>query len=143
MLYLKIHFLVSEIPEQHQSPRHLYPNLSEQYPTPSLSSIFNPTPSPQRPAPKKPISKNAISKPYNFKHVYHIGFNSQTNNFESTKNVLENENLHKYLKQFGGFSDEDLKDRQAIYDYLDKNGGIDKAIEFELAGKNFGGGKNY
>lgn len=80
---------------------------------------------------KRPLTKEDISTPTNFQHVQHIGWNAQTNHFETTN--LDPKLLN--FLQYAGVSHDQLKDKKTvkfIYKFLNENGGMDRAIaEFE------------
>lgn len=77
---------------------------------------------------KKKFTKEDIGMPTNFKHVHHIGWNSQTHNFEANKDI--DSNMMAFL-QSAGVTQAQLQDRNTvkfIYDFLEQNGGRELAI---------------
>ncbi|KAI1298604.1 Neural Wiskott-Aldrich syndrome protein [Halotydeus destructor] len=73
------------------------------------------------------ISKHDISGPTNFVHVQHIGWDPVSG--------FDLDNVAPDLKEFfkvAGVSDQELKDentRKFIYEFIDKNGGVEQAIK--------------
>lgn len=80
---------------------------------------------------KKKVSKTDISTPTNFQHLQHIGYDSETGSFTSTK---IDDKLLEFLTA-SGISKEMLKDEKTvnfIHEFADSHGGMDKIVkEFE------------
>jgi len=79
---------------------------------------------------KKKFTKEDIGMPTNFQHIHHIGWNSQTNNFEANKEIFNDKNLLTFL-QSAGVTQDQLNDKSTvkfIYDFLDQHGGREKAL---------------
>ncbi|XP_065836937.1 actin nucleation-promoting factor WASL-like [Oscarella lobularis] len=76
---------------------------------------------------RKRINKSDISGPSNFQHVQHIGFDPQKG-FDT--NNLDN-NWRKLFDQVGVTKDqlEDKETAQFIYDFVQKQGGIEAALQ--------------
>ncbi|XP_050696454.1 actin nucleation-promoting factor WASL-like isoform X2 [Eriocheir sinensis] len=73
------------------------------------------------------LSKNEIGMPMDFKHITHVGFNPDTG--------FSQFNMDDKLEGFFnmvGVSQKQLSDsrtREFIYDFIEKNGGVEKAIQ--------------
>ncbi|XP_063846129.1 actin nucleation-promoting factor WASL-like isoform X2 [Scylla paramamosain] len=76
---------------------------------------------------KNKLSKDEIGMPTDFKHITHVGFNPDTG--FSQFNV--DEKLEAFFNMVG-VSEKQLSDsrtREFIYDFIERNGGVEKAIQ--------------
>ncbi|CAL4133600.1 unnamed protein product [Meganyctiphanes norvegica] len=76
---------------------------------------------------KKKLSKDQISAPRDFKHLSHIGFDPDNGGFQFNAD----DRLQRFFN-IVGISEHQLADkrtREFIYGFIEKNGGIEKAIE--------------
>lgn len=76
---------------------------------------------------KKKLKKEDISLPTNFQHISHVGWDPNRG--------FDLENVDPKLKQFfskAGVSEKELQDKETrdfIYDFIDKHGGIEAAMQ--------------
>jgi Wiskott-Aldrich syndrome protein len=76
---------------------------------------------------KKKLRKEEISLPTNFRHISHVGWDPNRG--------FDLENVDPQLKHFfarAGISERELQDKETrdfIYDFIDKHGGIEAAIQ--------------